>query len=64
MSKNKIKQLKVDINEILYLKMILNSNVEEINVWSKEEQKSNYANMLKGLYNKVLIIEKQIKNEQ
>lgn len=64
MSNKKTKQFKISIDEILYLKMILNSNVEEINVWREEEQKSEYANMLKGLYNKVLTIEKQMKNEQ
>ena len=64
MSNKKTKELKINIDEILYFKMILNSNVEDINVWKEDEQKSEYANMLKSLYKKVLIIEKQMKNEQ
>jgi hypothetical protein len=49
------KEIKLNMDEILYLQMILNSNVEEINVWNKEEQDSMYADMIKKLYNKIII---------
>ena len=50
-----------NIDEVLYLKMILNSNVEEINVWNEEEQHKSYANMIKELYNKIVRIENTLK---
>ncbi len=49
------KEIKLNMDEILYLQMILNSNVEEINVWNKEEQDGMYADMIKKLYNKIII---------
>jgi hypothetical protein len=52
----------LDINEVLYLKMILNSNVEEIDVWSEEEQNTEYADMIKGLYNKIVTIQNKLNN--
>ena len=51
-----------NIDEVLYLKMILNSNVEEINVWNKEEQNTRYANMIRELYNKIVRIENKLNN--
>lgn len=52
----------LDINEVLYLKMILNSNVEEIDVWSEEEQNTEYADMIRGLYNKIVTIQNKLNN--
>jgi len=54
----------LNIDEVLYLKMILNSNVEEINVWSEEEQNSEYADMIRGLYNKIVTIQNKINNDR
>ena len=59
-TKMKIK-INLDIDEILYLNMILNSNVEEIDVWSEEEQNSDYADMIKELYNKIVRLENKLK---
>jgi hypothetical protein len=57
---------KLNIDEILYLKMILNSNMEEINVWNEEEKESKYADMIKNLYNKIVRIqnEKELENKK
>jgi hypothetical protein len=54
----------LNIDEVLYLKMILNSNVEEINVWSEEEQNSEYADMIRGLYNKIVTIQNKLNNDR
>ena len=54
-------KLQLSIDEILYLKMILNSNVEEINVWGKEEQNGKYANMITKLYDKMVTMENNFK---
>ena len=53
---------KLNIDEVLYLKMILNSNVEEIDVWDKEEQNTRYANMIRELYNKIVRIQNELNN--
>tara|TARA_Y100000401_G_scaffold39872_1_gene30284 strand:- start:822 stop:1001 length:180 start_codon:yes stop_codon:yes gene_type:complete len=55
-----MKQNKLNIDEVLYLQMILNSNVEEINVWNEEEQQSKYADMIKSLYNKIVGIKNEL----
>jgi hypothetical protein len=54
----------LNIDEVLYLKMILNSNVEEINVWSEEEQNSEYADMIRELYNKIVTIQNKLNNDR
>jgi len=53
---------KLNIDEVLYLKMILNQNVEEIDVWDKEEQNTRYANMIRELYNKIVRIQNELNN--
>ena len=53
---------KLNIDEVLYLKMILNQNVEEIDVWDKEEQNTRYANMIRELYNKIVRIQNELYN--
>ena len=55
---------KLNIDEILYLKMVLNTNVEEIDVWNEEEQESKYADMIKELYNKIVRIQKELENKK
>tara|TARA_R100001163_G_C5020700_1_gene163591 strand:+ start:871 stop:1044 length:174 start_codon:yes stop_codon:yes gene_type:complete len=54
----------LNINEVLYLKMVLNSNVEEIDVWSEEEQNTEYAHMIRGLYNKIVTMQNKLNNEK
>jgi hypothetical protein len=59
-----MKQNKLNIDEVLYLQMILNSNVEEINVWNEEEQQSKYADMIKNLYTKIVRIKNELNNNK
>ena len=55
-------KLQLSIDEILYLKMILNSNVEEIDVWREEEQNGKYANMIRKLYDEIEALYDSINN--
>jgi hypothetical protein len=57
-----MKKNKLNIDEVLYLQMILNSNMEEIDVWNEEEQQSKYADMIKNLYNKIVRIKNELNN--